>query len=76
MTDEYAARRREYVAQIRSSFDNGAEDVISNETEERTASAFSFGKLRFGAAMVFLFFFSGKLVYGRDNFRFFCHGNH
>lgn len=57
MTDEYAARRREYVAQIRSSFDNGAEDVISNETEERTASAFSFGKLRFGAAMVFLFFF-------------------
>lgn len=57
MTDGYAERRREYVAQIRSSFDNGAEDVISNETEERTASAFSFGKLRFFAAMVFLVFF-------------------
>ena len=69
MTDGYAERRREYVAQIRSSFDNGAEDVISNETEERTASAFSFGKLRFFAAMVFLVFFlvnwyTGGTIFG------------
>lgn len=55
--DGYAERRREYVAQIRSSFDNGAEDVISNEIEERTASAFSFGKLRFWTAMACLAFF-------------------
>ncbi len=69
MTDGYAERRREYVAQIRSSFDNGAEDVISNETEERTASAFSFGKFRFFAAMVCLVFFlvnwyTGGTIFG------------
>ncbi len=69
MTDGYAERRREYVAQIRSSFDNGAEDVISNETEERTAFAFSFGKFRFFAAMVCLVFFlvnwyTGGTIFG------------
>jgi hypothetical protein len=56
MTEEYAKSRREYVAQIRNSFDTDTEDVRSFRGE-RGASSFSFGKIRFLAAMVCLVFF-------------------
>jgi hypothetical protein len=67
MTEGYAERRREYVEQIRHSFDTDTEDALSFE-RERNASSFLFGKIRFLAAMACLVFFLVNKYGGLDIF--------
>lgn len=69
MTEGYAERRREYVAEIRSSFDTKDNDERSYGTDDAEEVSFSFSKLQFLAAgcllVLFLFLkFTGTEFYG------------
>ncbi len=71
MTDGYVERRREYVASIRSSFENGESDgqaVRSSEVDPEELPV-SFFRLELTAAVVILgmflyLLFSGNEIYG------------
>lgn len=69
MTEGYAERRREYVAQIRNSFDTQEKDERPYGTDDTEAVSFSFTKLQFlaaGCILVFFLFlkFTGTAFYG------------
>lgn len=69
MTDGYAERRREYVAQIRNSFETEEKRDISYDTKDVPETSFSFSKLSFLAAFcifgLFLYLkFTGAEIYG------------
>lgn len=69
MTEDYAERRRQYVAEIRDSFDRSGTNKAEFGNREADENGISFGKMKFlvsvGIFILFLFLkFDGSDFYG------------